>query len=179
MTRLSKSLLLCLCIMNTFAPTQLEAKQIEFLPNENIIDCNTSMKDRYSILDIEQKRIEQERKEKESKKYIEINCELSFYTTLNCENGYGAVDAQGNSLKFGTIAIPREINLGTKFSFDYFGDMIFTGTDRGSKNHIRITENGIYRIDVCIERPNGYSDYQYWEYVNNMGKIKTKGKMYL
>ena len=168
MKKLGKAILLCMCIMNTFVCTQLEAKEIR---TEQ--DCNTIMKERCEMLDFEQ--LEELRKPK----YIEINCILSFYTTLNSENGFGAIDAQGNKLKFGTIAIPREIELGTQFSFDYFGDTVFTGTDRGSKKHIRIDENGNYRIDVCIERLQGQSDSQYLQYVNNMGKVETKGKMYI
>ena len=132
------------------------------------IDTIQMSKDRYEIEET-----------KEEREYKEITCCLSFYTTLNSENGYGAIDAQGNKLKFGTIAIPRSIPLGTQFQFDYFGDVVFTGTDRGSTKHIRITDEGVYRIDVCIERPYGYSDSQYWQYVNNMGKVTTKGKMFI
>ena len=135
-------------------------------------DCNEKMKERYT-------KIVHKEENDEKNNYIEIDCILSFYSCLNCENGYGNVDAQGNKLKFGTIAIPRELELGTKIKFDYFGDMIFTGTDRGSENHIRITEDGTYRIDVCIDRPNGYTDNQYLQYVNNMGKVETKGYILL
>lgn len=130
-------------------------------------EVNQMCIDRYDIEEVQEE------------EYIEIECELSYYTTLNSENGYGAIDAQGNSLKFGTIAIPREIDLGTEFSFDVFEGVRFTGTDRGSKKHIRITSDGIYRMDVCIERNKGETDEQYWSRVNALGKTKTKGKMYI
>lgn len=130
-------------------------------------EINQMCIDRYNIEEVQKE------------EYIEIECELSYYTTLNCENGYGAIDAQGNKLKFGTIAVPRSIALGTEFSFDVFEGVRFTGADRGSKKHIRITDDGIYRMDVCIERNKGETDAQYWNRVNNMGKTKTKGKMYI
>lgn len=129
-------------------------------------DINQMCIDRYNIEDGQEE-------------YIEIECELSYYTTLNCENGYGAIDAQGNALKFGTIAIPRDIALGTEFSFDVFEGVRFIGTDRGSRKHIRIRQDGVYRIDVCIERNKGESDEQYRSRVSAMGKTTTKGKMYI
>lgn len=147
--------------------------QITKAEYRTVNDINQMAIDRRNIIEPIQQH------EQEEKKYIEIQAVLSFYSTLNEENGQGSIDAQGNELKYGTIAIPRSIELGTKFQFDYFGDKIFTGTDRGSEKHIRIDDNGIYRIDVCIERPQGYSDSQYWQYVNDMGKIETKGKMFI
>ena len=81
-------------------------------------------------------------------------------------------------MKYGTIAVDRDIPFNTKFSFDCFGEKIFTATDRGNPKYIRV-EGGVHYIDVCIERPKGMNDDEYLRYVNNMGRIQTKGKMYL
>ena len=113
------------------------------------------------------------------REFIEIDVELSFYTGLACENTpLGAVDAQGNALIWGTIAVPRTVSLGTEFSFDNYPDMIFTARDRGSVKHIRVTDKGVYRMDVYCPRKQGESDSAYYKRVNNYGKIKTKGKLY-
>lgn len=134
------------------------------------IDSNAIMSERYSI--------QENHLLTEDMDYKEIDVVLSFYTDLNCENGFGSIDAMGNTLVDGTIAIPREIPLGTQFTFEEYPNKLFIGTDRGSKKHIRITSDNVYRIDMFIPRPSGYSDSEYHEYVNNMGKLKTKGRMY-
>ncbi|MGL5690525.1 MAG: hypothetical protein ACRDD8_06845, partial [Bacteroidales bacterium] len=106
-----------------------------------------------------------------------FNVEITFYTSLACENGpYGAVDAQGSDLKFGTIAVPREYKLGTSFEFEGI-DGIFYGTDRGSKKHIRTKEDGTIRVDMFIPRIKSESDSSYYKRVNNYGRYKTKGRM--
>lgn len=158
-----KKIVLAVLILITWATLVQSVSANDYRTEEEV---NQIAIDRYNI--------------EEQEEYIEIECELSYYTTLNCENGYGAIDAQGNKLKFTTIAIPREVSLGTEFSFDVFEGVRFTGTDRGSKKHIRIRkEDGVYRIDVCIERIKGESNEEYKSRVNAMGKTKTKGKMYI
>lgn len=114
----------------------------------------------------------------EETQYKEIDIELSFYTGLVCENTeHGAVDAQGNNLVWGIIAIPREIDLGTNFEIDIYPNQVFKGTDRGSVKHIRIREDGVYRIDVFCPRKWGETDNEWWTRVNNYGKIKTTGRI--
>lgn len=133
-------------------------------------DFNKAMSERFSI-------IEKDKKEETKKEYIEVDCEITFYTSLLCENThYGAVDAQSNPLKWGTIAIPRDYELGTKFEFDGI-DGTFTGTDRGSKKHIKVKSNGVIRIDMFVPRNKGESDDSYYERVNNYGRFKTKGRI--
>lgn len=106
-----------------------------------------------------------------------IDVEMSFYTSLIEENtSYGSVDAQGNPLTFGTIAIPRDIALGTRLHINNVGD--FVGRDRGSRKHIRIKEDGTWRIDVFIPRIKGETDNQYWRRVNNYGKVKERASVY-
>ena len=106
-----------------------------------------------------------------------IDIECSFYTNLFEENGTHGKDALGNPLIFGCVAIPYELSLGTKLEIDLYPNTIFIGNDRGSKKHIRITEDGTYRIDVFIPRQSGESDYSYLNRVNNMGKVKTTGRI--
>ncbi len=158
-----KKIVLAMLVLVTWSTLVQSVSANDYRDEEEI---NQIAMDRYNI-------------EESKEKYIEIECELSYYTTLNCENGYGAIDAQGNKLKFGTIATPRSVPLGTEFEFDVFDGVRFIGTDRGSTKHIRITKDGIYRIDVCIERNKGESDSEYWNRVNALGKTKTKGKMYI
>ena len=127
----------------------------------------------------EQLKIEKElyKKEEAKKEYIEVDCEITFYTSLLCENTkYGAVDAQSNPLKWGTIAIPRDYELGTKFEFDGISGT-FTGTDRGSKKHIKIKSNGVVRVDMFVPRNKGESDDNYYRRVNSYGRFKTKGRI--
>ena len=106
-----------------------------------------------------------------------IDIECSFYTSTLIENGTHGKDALGNTLTFGCVAIPYELSLGTKLEIDIYPNTTFVGNDRGSKKHIRITENGTYRIDIFIPRQYGESDYIYLNRVNNMGKVKTTGRI--
>lgn len=119
-------------------------------------------------------------KEQEAKKNGKtINVEISFYTSLIEENSsLGGIDAQGNPLVWGTIAVPRSVALGTKFEIQGYEGTTFVARDRGSVKHIRIKEDGTYRIDMFIPRQSGENDNQYWLRVNNLGKVKTTALMY-
>lgn len=111
----------------------------------------------------------------EEEEWIPIDLHISYYTDLLCENtSYGSVDAMGKQLKYGTLAIPRELPLGTRFKIDGH-DTIFTGTDRGSKKHIRFIDDKTMKIDLFIPRQNGENNSQYYNRVNDMGITKTKG----
>lgn len=102
---------------------------------------------------------------------IEVNFKISFYTSLACENTkYGAVDAMGNSLKYGTIAVPKNIPLKSKFHID---DEEFVARDRGGK--IKWIDENTMKIDIFIPRKKGESDSQYYKRVNNMGIQSAKG----
>lgn len=116
----------------------------------------------------------------DGKKFVEINVEISFYTSLIEENtSLGGIDAQGNPLTWGTIAVPRSVALGTKFEIEGYEGTTFVARDRGSVKHIRIKEDGTYRIDMFIPRKKGENNNQYWQRVNAYGKIKRKAKMYI
>lgn len=118
--------------------------------------------------------------EEEENNYVEINVEISFYTALIEENSsLGGIDAQGNTLTWGTIAVPRSVELGTKFEIEGYEGTTFVARDRGSVKHIRIKEDGTYRIDLFCPRKQGESDTQYWERVNAYGKITRTAKMYI
>lgn len=106
-----------------------------------------------------------------------IDIECSFYTNLFEENGTHGKDAFGNDLVFGTVAIPYELDLGANLEIDLYPNTTFIGNDRGSRKHIRVTENDTYRIDIFIPRIYGESDYTYLNRVNNMGKVKTTGRI--
>lgn len=110
----------------------------------------------------------------------EINIEITFYTGLACENTvHGSVDAQGNDLVWSTIAVPRSIDLGTKFEIDLYPNQTFVARDRGSVKHIRIKEDGTYRIDIFCPRKSGETDDEYWSRVNAYGRITTTGRIML
>lgn len=107
----------------------------------------------------------------------EINIILSFYTDTYEENCTHGLNAKGEQLTWGNIAIPRELELGTKIEIDYYPNQTFIGNDRGSSKHIRITEDGTYRIDLFVPRKYGEDDYTYKTRVNNYGKVKTTGRI--
>ena len=116
----------------------------------------------------------------QSKEYVEIEVEITFYTSLIEENtSWGGVDAEGNPLIWGTLAVPRSVALGTKFEIEGYEGTIFTARDRGGKNHIKIKENGTYRVDMFIPRNKNEDDNQYWKRVNDYGRITRTAKMYI
>lgn len=185
----SRKMMIALGLALVFAP--ITASSSNLIVGENMEETNITrtieeevvqevdFKSTVAEMHIEQLKIEKELSKKEipEKEYIEIDCEITFYTSLLCENTqYGAVDAQSNPLKWGMIAIPRDYELGTKFEFDGI-DGTFTGTDRGSKKSIRIKNDGVIRIDMFIPRNKGESDSAYYQRVNNYGRFKTKGRI--
>ena len=96
---------------------------------------------------------------------------LTFYTSLDCENGYGAITSQGKKLTEGMVAnnvfsIGTVIDLGSQW-----GQV--TVSDRGSNKFFN-TES---RLDVFIARNGGESDYNYKKRVNKLGKIVVKGRI--
>lgn len=104
---------------------------------------------------------------------IKVDFLISFYTSLACENTkYGAVDAMSTPLKFGTIAVPKDIPLKSKFYIDGY-DYEFEARDRGGK--VVWTKGGEMKIDIFIPRKKGESDNAYYKRVNNMGVVKASG----
>lgn len=102
---------------------------------------------------------------------IEVSFKVSYYTSLACENTkYGAVDALGNPLVYGTIAVPKDVPLKSKFVVN--GEE-FVARDRGSK--IKWIDSNTMKIDMFIPRNKGESDNAYYKRVNNMGIQDAKG----
>ena len=113
--------------------------------------------------------IEKQRLEEERQKYIEVEFILTFYTSLNSENGYGAVTCRGENLIDGMVA-SNYYSLGTIIDLGRFGEVIVA--DRGGSHF-----NTNNRLDVLITRNYGESDSHYYSRVNNMGKQVVKGKV--
>ena len=61
----------------------------------------------------------------------EIEATLTFYTSLNCENGYGPITCTGAKLQEGIVANNMD-SLGTSIHFENFGT--YTVADRGGDN---------------------------------------------
>lgn len=118
----------------------------------------------------EEERIQKENKLKEQKKNEPQWQEfiLTYYSSLNSENGYGAITSQGKKLSRGGVAnniIPQN----TKIYLEGYGQVIVN--DKGSNKHFSVDN----RLDVFIEREYGESDKEYSRRVNNYGKKRVKG----
>lgn len=95
--------------------------------------------------------------------------ELTFYTSLNCENSVqGAVNCHGNKLSRGMVA-NNKIPQFTKIHLDGYGEVVVS--DKGSPKFF----NNSYHLDVFIERETNENNREYFNRVNRMGKQKVKG----
>ena len=118
----------------------------------------------------ERKRQEEERKrQEEESKYITKTFIVTFYTSLNCENGYGSVNCRGQELAPGMVA-SNVYPLGTEIDLGSMGTVVVA--DRGGKDF-----NNSDRLDMLIPRNYGESDSHYYRRVNKMGKRKVTGKI--
>lgn len=102
---------------------------------------------------------------------IKLTFELSFYTDLNCENGYGNLTASGKILADGMIA-NNFLPFGTKIYIEGYG--MKTVEDRGSKKYF----NSVNKIDVLVPRLSGENDYEYYKRVNAMGRKHVVGYIF-
>jgi 3D (Asp-Asp-Asp) domain-containing protein len=100
--------------------------------------------------------------------YSEITFEVSFYSDLNCENGFGNITATGKTLQDGMIA-NNFLEFGTKVYIEGLG--LKTVEDRGSKKYF----GEIDKIDVFVPRINGESDSEYYKRVNSLGRKNIDG----
>ena len=94
--------------------------------------------------------------------------ELTFYSSLNCENGFGAITSTGSKLFDGVVA-SNHYKINTKIKLQGWGEV--TVLDRGSDKYF----NNDYRLDVFIPRESNESDSHYFNRVNKMGRVKIKG----
>ena len=100
--------------------------------------------------------------------YSKVTFEVSFYSDLNCENGFGNITATGKTLEDGMIA-NNFLEFGTKIYIEGLG--LKTVEDRGSKKYF----NAINKIDVFVPRINGESDSEYYKRVNSLGRKNIDG----
>ncbi|HBJ1650914.1 TPA: hypothetical protein LA460_000133 [Clostridium botulinum] len=116
-----------------------------------------------------QKKLKEERlKQEEENEWKEF--ELTFYTSLNCENGYGAKTCNNKPLSRGIVA-NNHYRQYTKLYLEGYGEV--TVADKGSNKHF----NNDFRLDVFVPRNNGENDSEYLNRVNNIGRQKVKGKI--
>lgn len=129
-------------------------------------------------IQIENKKLENEKKkaEEQEQKEIEKNDEpewqefvLTYYTSLNSENGYGSITCTGSKLYDGLVA-SNYYKLNTKIQLQGWGEV--TVGDRGGSNF-----NNDFRLDVFVPKNPNESDSHYFKRVNNMGKVKVKGRI--
>jgi 3D (Asp-Asp-Asp) domain-containing protein len=122
----------------------------------------------------EKKKAEEEKKrlEEEARKHKEENIEytefeLTFYTSLDSENGFGAKTCQGKPLSSGIVAnnvIPQN----TKIHLEGYGQV--TVADKGGSNF-----NTSNRLDVYVGKQPNESNAHYSKRVSNMGRKIVKG----
>lgn len=163
------------------APTQLSSSQIvdEFM-EADIQTRTNEVKQIDKVEEVEFVSSHQEEIIEEVEEWIEVNIHVSYYTDLPIENtpNKPTTDAQGNKLTYGTIAIPRDLPLGTTFIIDGF-DGEYVGRDRGSRKYIKWIDDNTMKIDMYIPRKSGESNSTYYKRVNNMGVTKTTGRYLL
>ena len=95
---------------------------------------------------------------------------LTFYTSLNCENGYGAITCTGKPLVDGMVA-NNVYSIGTTIKLDGYGEV--TVADRGSNKYF----NNETRLDVYIPKNSDENNSEYFRRVNKMGKVTVKGRI--
>lgn len=118
----------------------------------------------------EEERVQEENKLKEQKKNEPQWQEfiLTYYSSLNSENGYGAITSQGKKLSRGGVAnniIPQN----TKIYLEGYGQVIVN--DKGSNKHFSVDN----RLDVFIEREPNESDREYARRISKLGVKKVRG----
>lgn len=134
------------------------------------IDKWSEEQERIRLETEKQKKLEEERlkNQEENKQWREF--ELTFYTSLNCENGYGAKTCNNKPLSRGIVA-NNHYKQYTKLYLEGYGEV--TVADKGSNKHF----NNDFRLDVFVPRNNGENDSEYLNRVNNMGRQKVKGRI--
>ena len=120
----------------------------------------------------EQQRIENEKKQRstQTQQGTEVDFILTFYTSLPCENGGHTTTAWGEPLTYGVVA-SNVYSKGTTIYLEGYGQ--FVVADRGGSNF-----DNYNRLDVFIPKEEGESESQYYERVNALGVVKTKGYVY-
>ena len=133
--------------------------------------------------------------EENNEEYVEINVVVSYYTGVDDENGgYEGMNALGGRLTETSIAIPRPrenslVKYGTIIEFDDLGESYMNdyngkhltriADDCGNVKHIRIREDGVYRMDIYCPRFKNESISEYKKRVTSYGKYSTTAKVLL
>lgn len=121
----------------------------------------------------------------EEKNYIEIKCELTFYTDLaSCNGDNSKLTASGAKLNNKTLAVPRKKDstkpvfpFGTKVEIDGYGER--TVEDTGNPKYLKQKSDGTYIFDVFMARNKGETDKQYKARIMSYGRVQTTAKVYL
>lgn len=103
--------------------------------------------------------------------YRIMTMELSYYSDLNCENGYGNITATGEVLTDGFVA-NNHLSFGTNVYFEGHGMKVVK--DRGSDKYF----NEVQKFDVFVPRQHGENDGEYYARVNKMGRDTVKGVIF-
>ena len=148
--------------INTNINELANADQIKML-NEMSLALNKQMEEK-----AEEERQEALRRAEEEK-YITKTFTVTFYTSLNCENGYGSVNSRGEELCDGMVA-SNVYPIGTEIDLGSMGTVIVS--DRGGSAF-----NSSDRLDMLVSRNEGESDSHYYSRVNKMGKRVVTGKI--
>ena len=117
--------------------------------------------------------------------YKEIQCELTYYTSLaSCNGDSLGLTASGVELNNMTIAVPRKQDstkpvfpFGTKIVIEGLGERIVQ--DTGNPKYLKIKSDGTYILDVYVPRNKGESDSAYRKRVLALGRVVTTAKVYL
>jgi 3D (Asp-Asp-Asp) domain-containing protein len=178
--------IVCLLSTTLLFTFPVESNISPFLPTEQSIenkvdDTGMVQYDRFGMVkhpfevqyekDKEETNKIKKQKQEEGKKENEPEWQefiLTFYSSLNCENGFGNKTCTGEKLYDGLVA-SNYYRLNTRIQLEGWGEV--TVGDRGSDRYF----NNDYRLDVYIPKEQGESDSHYFKRVNNMGKIKVKG----
>lgn len=99
-----------------------------------------------------------------------ITFEITFYTSLNEENGYGGITASGKKLGDTMVLASNVYPFGTIIYLEGFGELEVQ--DRGGVEFD--SEN---RLDVYIPRQSGESDAEYKKRVIEYGRRSVSGKI--
>ena len=103
------------------------------------------------------------------KKIEPIVCEITYYSSLACENGpYGLKTASGVDMNSKTVA-NNFLDFGTDLYINGHGHKVVQ--DTGNKRYF----GTVNRFDVYVPRNNNESESSYYNRVNNMGRKTTTG----
>lgn len=119
--------------------------------------------------EIRLKELEAEKQKNKIKEGIPVRLLVTYYgnTSSQCGNSKGIM-ANGDTVHYGSIAVPYSIPLGSKIIMDKSGRE-FIAKDRGNSKYICELGENYYRVDIFIPKNEGESISAYEERVRAMG----------